>query len=92
MSYRAKRYKAISKRVSHQRDAMSKHHRKPQSLGGGNGNNVSELPRSKHEAWHTLFRDFSPERIAEEINERYLDPDWEFVAVKRSGFKRGECQ
>jgi hypothetical protein len=89
MSYRAKRYVSISKRV-HQKDTMSKHHRKPQSLGGGNGDNVSELPRSKHEAWHTLFRDFSPERIAEEINERYLDPDWEMVAVKKGGkYTRG---
>ena len=89
MSWRAKRYKAITQRVS-KRDAMSKHHRRPQSLGGGNGDNISELPRSLHESWHTLFRDFTPERIAEEINDKYLDPDWMFVAVKKGGkFTRG---
>jgi hypothetical protein len=84
MSWKAKRFHGTKP----YREAESTHHRKPRSLGGeSNERNLIELPRSKHCAWHTLFRNFTPERIAQEINERYLDPSWSFVAVKK-----GECQ
>lgn len=34
----------------------TRHHRKPQRHGGSNnGNNISFVPRYKHEAWHVLF-------------------------------------
>ena len=79
MSWNAKRYL----------DRPSKHHRKPASTGGGNGSNVSEIPRSKHMAWHILFQNWDAYRIAEEINTRFLDPEFEFVVVHKK-FKRGE--
>lgn len=41
------------------------------------------LPRNVHEAWHTIAGAETPERIAEIINQKFLDPDWKFVAVKR---------
>jgi hypothetical protein len=63
---------------------LTRHHRKPRSLGGtAEKNNISRLPPKKHDAWHILFRDWPPERIAEEINATYLDPDYRFIAVRR---------
>lgn len=63
---------------------LTAHHKKPTSIGGESLDyNISHLPTSKHEAWHTLFQNWTPERIAQEINNRYLDPDYEFVARRR---------
>jgi hypothetical protein len=57
------------------------HHRKPTSIGGKNEpRNLIKLPCNKHAAWHLLFGNLTPERIAEEITKRYLDPDYELVA------------
>ena len=48
---------------------LTRHHRKPRSLGGtAEKNNISRLPPKKHTAWHLLFCNWPPERIAEEIN------------------------
>jgi len=67
------------------REATSTHHRKPRSIGGTNDPaNLSELPRSRHAAWHTLFQNFDAERIAVEINTRYLDPEYVMVAERRN--------
>ena len=64
---------------------LSIHHRKPTSIGGGNDErNLSEIPRRKHEAWHILFFNASPELIAWIINKHYLDPDYEMVVRKRN--------
>lgn len=61
------------------------HHRKPRSIGGnGEPRNISRIPAKKHEAWHLLFANFHPERIAEEINKHYLDPDYQVIVVRRS--------
>lgn len=61
-----------------------KHHRKPRSLGGGNElENISTVCRDKHDAWHLLFKNHPPERIALIINNVWLDPEYYFVAVKK---------
>jgi hypothetical protein len=66
------------------RKPQSIHHRKPRSIGGRNEpRNRVLLPCKKHDAWHLLFANFTPERIAEEINRLYLDPDYVIVARKR---------
>jgi hypothetical protein len=49
-----------------------------------------ELPVERHQAWHTLFWNLTPERIAEMINLWYLDPDYEFVVVRKSKEARNE--
>jgi len=62
----------------------SKHHRKPRSRGGdGELRNISFLPSKKHSAFHLLFQNWEPERIAMELNRFYLDPDWELVAIRK---------
>jgi hypothetical protein len=64
---------------------MTRHHRKPKSLGGGrNKRNISLLPNQKHVAWHVLFSNMPAHKIADEINEKFLDPDFRFVLQRRS--------
>jgi hypothetical protein len=63
---------------------MTRHHRKPKSLGGGmNKRNISLLPNKQHIAWHILFRNAPPEQIVDEINQKYLDPDYRLVLVRK---------
>jgi hypothetical protein len=81
MSWLAKRYDGAQYR---RKQGESKHHRKPTSMGGtSEERNLSELSVSRHRAWHTLFQNWCPERIAYEINSRYLDPDYEMVVVRK---------
>lgn len=63
----------------------TKHHRKPQAQGGGDeDSNISFVRENKHRAWHLLFSgDMTPEDIAREINEVWLDPDFKLVVVRR---------
>lgn len=62
-----------------------KHHRKPRSLGGENSKeNISLVDRDKHNAWHLLFKNHPPERIAIIINNVWLDPEYEFIVFRRS--------
>ena len=61
-----------------------RHHRKPRSLGGGNDErNISKVNRDKHDAWHLLFKNHPPERIAIIINNVWIDPEYEFVVFRR---------
>lgn len=61
-----------------------RHHRKPKSLGGKDDDrNISFVPVKQHRAWHTLFRNESPQEIARRINLAWLDPDFYFVCVPR---------
>ena len=63
---------------------LVKHHRKCKSNGGKNNKgNISWLPYSVHVAWHILFRNWEASRIAEVINEQFIDPDWKLVVKKR---------
>lgn len=63
---------------------MTRHHRKPKSLGGtGDPRNIVRLPAKKHAAWHLLFRNLPAERIAEEINRWYIDPDYQLLVMRR---------
>lgn len=69
-------------RVPHRE--VSIHHRKPVSLGGTNiWNNLSRVTPVRHKAWHTLFSNNDVHRIAEIINESWLDSDYKFVVVKK---------
>jgi hypothetical protein len=64
---------------------LTHHHRKPKSLGGiREPRNTSLIPPKKHQAWHLLFSNYAPERIVEEINRLYLDPDYRLIVVRRN--------
>lgn len=66
---------------------LTLHHRKPKSIGGARRDerNISMLPRIQHIAWHTLFGNNTAVVISKMINEKYLDPDYEFVCIRRGG-------
>jgi hypothetical protein len=61
----------------------SLHHRRPRSLGGmNNSRNIVRVADNKHNAWHLLFSNWSPSRIAEEINAVWLDSDYRMEVKK----------
>lgn len=60
------------------------HHRKPRSKKGkGNRQNLSKVPMHLHQAWHALFVNYDADKIAEIINETWLDYDYIFVVERR---------
>lgn len=63
---------------------LTKHHRRPRSRGGDNSEkNISLVPCNQHEAYHLLFANYLPEKIAEILNDKWIDPDYMFIVVKR---------
>jgi len=69
-------------------ERLSRHHRKPASLGGKNTHeNISIVSVVAHRAWHTLFNNMTPIEIAREINANWLDPAFEIRALKKGGAK-----
>ena len=66
------------------RPQLTTHHRKPRSIGGkSEPRNLVRIPGNKHAAWHLLFANFTAEEIARLISQTYLDPDYEFVAIRK---------
>jgi len=64
------------------------HHRKPRSLHGRtNKRNCVKVPKTQHEYWHFLFRNYTPEIIAEIINLNWIDPDYELIAIKKQNIQ-----
>lgn len=55
---------------------LTKHHKIPVSKHGGGGDNISFVPRKLHEAYHTLFINYDPYRIAQILNEMFIDPHY----------------
>lgn len=63
---------------------LTKHHRLPKSLGGqGIHKNISWVPQKLHEAFHLVFGASSAEKIAAELNENWVDPNYVMVAVPK---------
>jgi hypothetical protein len=64
---------------------LTLHHRKPTSIGGSRRDkrNLSWIIRIQHRAWHILFSNHTAETICAIINEKFLDPDYEFVCQRR---------
>lgn len=66
------------------RPQLTTHHRKPRSIGGkSEPRNLARIPGNKHAAWHALFSNQTAEEIAATINATFLDPDYEFIAIRR---------
>lgn len=66
------------------RKLTSEHHRKPRPHGGKTTpENISIVSIKDHEAWHKLFRNYPPKQIAEIINKKWLDPEFQFMVVPR---------
>lgn len=62
----------------------SKHHRLMRGNGGGNEpKNISIVPHYKHVAFHVLFGNMTTEKIVEQLNNIWLDPDIQIIIKKR---------
>ncbi len=62
-----------------------RHHRKCRSNGGTNGkSNISYVCENEHRAWHLLFRNYTAHRIADIINELWIDPAFQLVVAPRN--------
>lgn len=63
---------------------LTRHHRRPTSVGGKNmDNNISYVPEKLHNAWHMLFANNSPVSIAKTINDHFIDPDVALIPIPR---------
>jgi hypothetical protein len=62
-----------------------KHHRKCRSNGGSNAqSNIAYVGENEHRAWHLLFfKNYTAHKIAEIINEHWIDPQFEVVVAIR---------
>ena len=61
-----------------------KHHRKMKKNGGDDSpRNIVKIPRKMHDAFHMLFGHRTTREIADLLNEVYLDPNWELLAVEK---------
>ncbi len=69
------------------------HHKKAVSRGGGNdARNLTPPKRTAHEAYHQLFQNMQPPEIAATLTEKWIDPNYVLVAVKRADWKYfGTC-
>lgn len=66
------------------RDDLTRHHRKPRSKQGTNDDrNISLVFWKKHEAYHLLFGNKSPEEVAKILTETWIDPDFVLLAIHR---------
>jgi len=62
----------------------SRHHRRPKVRGGTlEKSNVSIVTKKAHRAYHLLFGVMTPQQVAEELNRKWIGPQWELVAVRR---------
>jgi len=51
---------------------LTRHHIISRSRGGGNGDNVVEIPEHQHISWHTFFGNLNPEEAIEFIKFVFL--------------------
>lgn len=69
-------------------EKLTEHHRKPRSKGGKRTpRNISRVTRKQHEAFTTLFDNKDVEEITDDLNEKWIDPDYVVIAVKKKWLK-----
>lgn len=65
--------------------ALQRHHRKCKSNGGTYARrNISKVKPTQHQAFHTLFANADTYRIAEILNETWIDTEYFLVVRKRN--------
>lgn len=69
---------------AHKLGELTKHHKRPRSRKGTSvPENISYVPRKLHDAYHLLFSNNSPQRIAEILNEHWIDSEVKLVVVPK---------
>lgn len=75
-------YKKSNIKFPTQLGVLTQHHRRPRSKGGKTTEeNMSFVPDKLHCAYHYLFANYHPYKIAEILNEHWIDTDYHMVAV-----------
>jgi len=60
------------------------HHRKPKSKGGSDSEvNTITVLRSLHCSYHHLFANMLPKEVAKTLNDTWIDPKTELIALRR---------
>lgn len=63
---------------------FSRHHRRCRSHGGSSEpDNISIVDQYRHNFWHAMFRNMTPEQIFDEINEVWIDPAYQIILKRR---------
>jgi hypothetical protein len=62
-----------------------RHHRKCKSRGGTRANgNISKVKPTLHEAYHHLFGNADTFKIAEILNDTWIDPSFKLIVICRN--------
>ena len=62
----------------------TRHHRVQRCRGGSNNDdNISLVTKTKHRAYHTLFKNMTVHQIANELSEVWIDPQYEIIVQKK---------
>ena len=81
---RRKGQKRLKKEKKLAQVAQDKHHRMPKSLGGADeGENISVVTLNKHRAYHALFQNGNPYRVAAILNQTWISLDYELIVRRR---------
>jgi hypothetical protein len=68
------------------------HHRLPRCKGGTNDpENIREVDKSKHQSFHHLFYEGSPQKVANIAN-KWIDPNYMLIVVRRDDQKEFDGQ
>lgn len=63
--------------------AKQRHHRRPKSLGGNSSKaNISKVSPTLHQSFHKLFANADPFKIAQILNDTWLDPNYKLIVQK----------
>jgi hypothetical protein len=64
-------------------DRESRHHRHPRSRGGtSHPGNISYVPVIKHQLWHEMFGNMTPEEICDRINSVWIPSNYRFTCKR----------
>lgn len=65
--------------------AKQRHHRKCKSNGGSRSkSNISKVTPTLHRSFHHLFANADTHKIAEILNETWIDPAFKLIVVCRT--------
>lgn len=63
---------------------LTRHHRNPRSNNGSDKpENISLVPLKKHQAFHALFSNDDVYKIAEKLNNVWIDPRFELIVREK---------
>ena len=75
--------------MAKKKNQIDVHHRVPISRGGLDiPSNRSHVRKSHHRAYHQLFGTNSPQKIAEYLTEKWIDPSYVMIAIPKEDYEK----